>query len=554
MLCEIKIENVAVIEKATAVFGAGFNVLTGETGAGKSILIDSINAILGSRTSRDIVRTHASKACIWATFRDISATARQQLLQAGYDVEDELLLYREITAEGKSNCRINGMPATATVLREVCTNLIQIHGQHDNQSLMDPAKHLGVLDAFAQNGQAHDTYYAVYRDVCKLKREIDALTMDEDEKERRVELLRFQIDELETAALRVGEEDALQKQRTLVRNTQRILERLNTAYSVLSGDGESAGAVDLLGTATGAAEEIAPLDAAFSTLAEKLSELYYTAKDTAGEISGMVDGYEFSPQLLDEIEARLDEIYRMKRKYGGDEESALAHLEHARAELETIESGAQQLEALYAEQETLYKRAKSLADALTQTRLEAFQRFNEQISRALRFLNMPGIRFTLAHKKGPLASAGQDAIEFYIATNPGEEPKPLAKIASGGELSRIMLAVKSALADKDEIQTVIYDEIDTGVSGLAAARIGEKLRQTAQGRQVICITHTAQIAAQADVHLLIQKNVAQQRTYTEIQSLEHEQRVAELARMVSGDKITELTLANAREMLALHHG
>lgn len=551
MLCEIKIENVAVIEKAAAVFSDGLNVLSGETGAGKSILIDSINAILGNRTSREIVRSHTPKAMIWATFRGIGAKTRAQLADAGYEAENELLLYREITAEGKSTCRINGMPATASVVRDICSGLINIHGQHDNQSLMNPARHLGILDSFAQNETAHDAYYVVYKELCRVKKEIDALSMDETEKERRIETLRFQIEEIGAAELRPGEEDELLNRRTLIRNAQTVTEQLNIAYAALSGAEDAPGAGEMLGSAATALESISSLSEDFAPLAEQMSGLYYTARDAASDIADILARCEFDPQALDAVEERLDLIYRMKQKYGGDVQDILAYLDAATAELDGIETGAQRLDELYDRQAALYDKAKALADALTQTRLEAFERFNAQITDALRFLNMPGIRFTLSHKKGPLAGSGQDSVEFNISTNPGEEPKPLAKIASGGELSRIMLAVKSALADKDDIGTVIYDEIDTGVSGLAAGRIGEKLKQTAQGRQVICITHTVQIAAQADNHLLIRKNVSEDRTYTEIDALSGEGRVQELARMISGDKITELALANAREMLRM---
>ena len=551
MLCEIKIENVAVIEKAAAVFSDGLNVLSGETGAGKSILIDSINAILGNRTSREIVRSHTPKAMIWATFRGIGAKTRAQLADAGYEAENELLLYREITAEGKSTCRINGMPATASVVRDICSGLINIHGQHDNQSLMNPARHLGILDSFAQNETAHDAYYVVYKELCRVKKEIDALSMDETEKERRIETLRFQIEEIGAAELRPGEEDELLNRRTLIRNAQTVTEQLNIAYAALSGAEDAPGAGEMLGSAATALESISSLSEDFAPLAEQMSGLYYTARDAASDIADILARCEFDPQALDAVEERLDLIYRMKQKYGGDVQDILAYLDAATAELDGIETGAQRLDELYDRQAALYDKAKALADALTQTRLEAFKRFNAQITDALRFLNMPGIRFTLSHKKGPLAGSGQDSVEFNISTNPGEEPKPVAKIASGGELSRIMLAVKSALADKDDIGTVIYDEIDTGVSGLAAGRIGEKLKQTAQGRQVICITHTAQIAAQADNHLLIRKNVSEDRTYTEIDALSGEGRVQELARMISGDKITELALANAREMLRM---
>ncbi len=552
MLCEITIENVAVIEKATAVFRDGLNVLSGETGAGKSILIDSINAILGNRASRELVRSHTPKAKIWATFRALSAASKAKLEQAGYEAGDELLLYREISADGKSTCRINGMPATAAVVRDVCTGLIAIHGQHDNQSLMAPATHITVLDSFAQNKAQHQAYYKVYRELCSVKRQLDALNMDEDEKARRVELLRFQIDELELADLQPGEEEALSERRNVILHAQRITEQLSAAYLALSGaDDDSLGACELLGGASAALDSISAFAQELTPLSEQVGDLYYAARDAASEIADRLGSFEFDQRELDEVEERLDLIYKLRQKYGDDIPAILAYLDRARGELESIESGEERLNQLYEQQNSLYAQAKELAEALTQTRLDAFARFEKQITEELRFLNMPGIRFALQHRRGPLASLGQDSVEFYISTNPGEEPKPLAKIASGGELSRIMLAVKSALADKDDLPTVIYDEIDTGVSGLAAARIGEKLKQTSHGRQVICITHTAQIAALADEHLLIQKHVEAERTFTRITSLSHEARVQELARMISGDKVTELALANAREMLAL---
>ncbi len=554
MLKEIRIENVAVIEKAVAEFSGGLNVLSGETGAGKSILIDSINAIMGSRTSRELVRSHTPKARIYATFVDLDAKTRAVLADAGYDVGDELLLYREITAEGKSVCRVNGMPATAAVVREICGGLITIHGQHDNQSLMDPSTHLGVLDAFAQNGQAHGAYYAVYKELCRVKRQIDTLSLDEEQKRRRSEALRFSIAELDAAQLDADEESALQRRRRLLRSAQTVLESLNTAYAALSGADDATGAAELLGDASTALESVSGLSDEFAALFEQTNGLYYTARELASDISDALERAEFDPREQETVEERLDLLYRLKQKYGMEIPELLAYRDKAQAELDAIETSAERLDTLYDQQTVLYEKAKKLADALTKTRLDAFERFSGEITAALHFLNMPGIAFTLVHKKGPLAASGQDTAEFYISTNPGEEPKPLAKIASGGELSRIMLAVKSALADKDAIGTVIYDEIDTGVSGLAAGRIGEKLRQTAQGRQVICITHTAQIAAEADHHLLIEKKVREERTYTEILPLDEAGRERELARMISGDKITQIALENAREMLRLARG
>lgn len=555
MLREITIENVAVIEKATAGFGPGLNVLSGETGAGKSILIDSINAILGNRTSRELVRSQTPKAKIWATFQDVDEKTRRRLEQVGYEAGDELLLYREISADGKSQCRVNGMPATAATVREICAGLLAIHGQHDSHSLTDPATHLGVLDAFAQDEAQHAAYYRVYRELCGVKKRLDALNADEDEKERRAQLLRFQIEELEMAQLEDGEEEALRERRSQIQHAQKITQQLAAAYRALNGepDADVPGAAEMLGAASAALDGASALAQQLAPLAEKAGELFYAARDLESELAGRLDGFDFDEKALDEVEERLDVLYRLRQKYGRDVPQLLEYLAAAREELEGLESGEALAEELAQCQQELYERARALAEELTQTRLAAFERLEKELTAALRFLNMPGIRFALRHSRGPLASAGQDSVEFLLSANAGEEPKPLAKIASGGELSRIMLAMKSALADKDDIGTVIYDEIDTGVSGLAAARIGEKLRQTAQGRQVICITHTAQIAALADEHLLIRKEEADGRTFTRITPLEGEGRVAELARMISGDRVIDLALANAREMLALAH-
>lgn len=551
MLKDLKIENVAVIEKARAEFSSGLNALTGETGAGKSILIDSINAILGNRASRDLVRTGAAKACIWATFTDLPAAVRTQLADAGYETDDELLLYREIGAEGKSSCRINGMPATAAVLRDISAGLINIHGQHDNQNLTNPARHLGLLDLYAQNETAYTEYRQLYRQLIAVKRQADALQMDEQEKERRLELLRFQADEIEAASLQPDEEEQLTARRQVLSHAQTILEQVSAAQAALAGGDEFGGAADLLGGAAGNLEDAARLDETLQSACERANDLYYSARELAADLADRLEGYGLDPAELDHVEARLDEIYRLKQKYGGSVESVLTHGRQAREELESIERSDETLARLNAEKQALYRQAKEKAEALTQTRLAAFEDLEKKLVEACTFLNMPGVRFVLRHSRGPLAGAGQDSIEFYISPNPGEAPKPLAKIASGGELSRIMLALKSALAEKDAIDTVIYDEIDTGVSGSAAGRIGQMLKQTSQGRQVICITHTAQIAALADRHLLIRKNVEEDRTYTRLYPLEGEGRAEELARIISGDQITPIALANAREMLGL---
>ena len=521
MLANLKIENVAVIEKAEVNFTPGFNVLTGETGAGKSILIDSINAILGNRTSRELVRSGAQKACIWATFENIPQSVKKQLEKCGYEANDDLLLYRAI------------------------------HGQHDSQSLTNPALHLGLLDQYAQNRDLFAEYYRRYRELVTVKRQLDALNASEADKQRKIEALTAEIDAIDAAALQPGEEKNLQERKTVITHAQSILDGITAAHLALAGDedGEQPGAADLLGGAVEGLQNSARLDETLAPLSERLNDIYYSARDLATELADRLDAYGFDPGELDMIESRLDTIYRIKQKFGMEVEELLARREAAAAELENFQSSGQKIAELKTRMQALYADAKQAAEALTQSRLKGFAAMNKEMRAALEFLNMPGIRFALKHARGPLSSHGQDTVEFLISTNPGEDPKPLAKIASGGELSRIMLAFKSALADRDALPTVIYDEIDTGVSGLAAGRIGQLLHQTAAGHQVLCITHTPQVAAFADNQLLIQKNVRADRTFTEIHTLDMDGRVEVLARMISGDKVTELSLANARELI-----
>ena len=551
MLANLKIENVAVIEKAEVNFTPGFNVLTGETGAGKSILIDSINAILGNRTSRELVRSGAQKACIWATFERIPDSVKKQLEKCGYEANDDLLLYREINAEGKGSCRVNGMPATAAVVRDISAGLLSIHGQHDSQSLTNPALHLGLLDQYAQNRALFAEYYRRYRELVTVKRQLDALNASESDKQRRIEALTAEIDTLDAAALQPGEEKTLQERKNVITHAQSILEGITAAHLALAGDedGEQSGAADLLGGAVDGLQNSARLDETLAPMSERLNDLYYSARELATDLADRLDAYGFDTGELDQIESRLDTIYRIKQKFGMEVDELLARREAAAAELETFQSSGQKIAELKAQMQTLYAAAKEAAEKLTQSRLKGFAAMNKEMKAALEFLNMPGIRFALKHARGPLSSHGQDTVEFLISTNPGEEPKPLAKIASGGELSRIMLAFKSALADRDALPTVIYDEIDTGVSGLAAGRIGQLLHQTAKGHQVLCITHTPQVDAFADNQLLIQKNVRNDRTFTEIHTLDMDGRVEVLARMISGDKVSELSLASARELI-----
>lgn len=552
MLNELSIENVAVIEKTDVHFGPGLNVLTGETGAGKSILIDSINAILGNRTSRDLVRSGAQKASVWATFSDLSNEVRALLSDAGYEPEDELLLSREIGQDGKSSCRINGKPATVGILRQLGEALITIHGQHDNQSLLNPANHLSILDEYAQNDALLAQYRDVYHTLRDAQKQMSGLVMDEGEKQRKLDLLRYQTQEIEAAELQQGEEEELEEQRSKIHHSQQIIDSLGAAYDALQGGDDYEGSIGLLGQAHGQLGQINEFSSEFAAFYEKLGELYYAGQDLAGDLKTALDDFDFEPAMLNEIEERLDLLYQLKKKYGPTVADIEAYYEKAMQELETIEFADQKLEELQQRCNALQEKATACAAQLTAARKKAFAAFSTAIMQSLHFLNMPNIRFSLVAQQIKLGPAGGDAMEFFISTNPGEEPKPLAKIASGGELSRIMLAIKSVLAEKDHIPTVIYDEIDAGVSGLAAGRVGKKLQETANsGHQVICITHTAQIAAYAQQHLLIEKSVTGERTYTKVRQLEKEERVAELARIVSGDKVTELSLANARELLDL---
>ena len=552
MLNELSIENVAVIEKTDVHFGPGLNVLTGETGAGKSILIDSINAILGNRTSRDLVRSGAHKASVWATFSDLSDEVRALLSDSGYEPEDELLLSREIGQDGKSSCRINGKPATVGILRQLGEELITIHGQHDNQSLLNPANHLGILDEYAQNDPLLAQYRDLYHMLRDAQKQMSSLQMDEGEKQRKLDLLRYQTQEIETAELQQGEEEDLEEQRSKIHHSQQILDSLGAAYNALQGGDDYEGSVGLLGQAHEQLGQISAFSSEFGAFYEKLGELYYAGQDIVGDLKSALDDFDFEPAMLNEIEERLDLLYQLKRKYGPTVADIEGYYKTAMQELETIEFADQKLEELQQRCALLKEKAIACAAQLTAARKKAFAAFSAAIMESLHFLNMPNIQFSLIAEPTKLGPTGADAMEFFISTNPGEEPKPLVKIASGGELSRIMLAIKSVLAEKDHIPTVIYDEIDAGVSGLAAGRVGQKLQETAKsGHQVICITHTAQIAAYAQQHLLIEKSVTGERTYTKVRQLEKEERVAELARIVSGDKVTELSLANARELLEL---
>lgn len=547
MLTSLKIENVAIIESAAIEFGCGLNVLTGETGAGKSIVIDSINAILGERTSRDIIRTGAQSAKVYAVFEDVNARVREFLDENGIDCEDGVLIInRTLSREGKNICRLNGAPVTVSMLREIGGELIDIHGQHDNQSLLSPEKHCGFVDSFAGNADIIADYREKYGRLCEIRSKLKKLTTDESSKSQRIDFLTYQIDELEKAEITVGERDELKARKSLINNSQKVIESLNIAYEALKADGAG---IDMI---TDAESEISDASAYMETLgeaSEKITDIRYELEDIAETVRDAMSEVDFDPSELEDIDERLDLLYRLSKKYGNTEEEMLEYLEKAREELDNIAFSEEKVKELQKQEREALAEAESAAQRLTESRKTAGKKLSNAICSELEFLDMPNVRFVIKCDDVGLTENGKDELEFLISANVGEEPKPLAKIASGGELSRIMLAIKNVLAETDGVDTMIFDEIDTGVSGRAAQKIAMKLRSASKGRQVICVTHLAQIAAQGDVHLYISKSVSDGKTYTNIKSLIEEERVAEIARIMGGMEITKLQLESAREML-----
>lgn len=552
LLSRLHIENVAVIENADLELDAGLNVLSGETGAGKSILIDSINLALGERVSRDIVRTGAEKAVVSALFSDISDAARHTVEALGFACEDDgsLLIQREISADGRGVCRVSGRPATVSMLREAGRALVNTHGQHDNQTLLVPERHISYLDGYAGLAGDLGRYRAAYDEMTALKRQLDGIVTDEGQKARRLDMLRFELDEIERADLAPGEEDELRARRTVCRNAGKIAEAVNDAFYGLSGGDDDEGAAALLRAASDSLNDIAELYPDVAPLAHRLNDAAYELEDCMEELRSFTGDMDIEPGELDRIEQRLDTIYRLRQKYGADVTGILQYGEKARAEIGELENSTERLGELQAKLAAARAKAKALAEALTKARTGAARSMEEKIRAELDFLEMAGVRFAVRlEPTDDLTPNGADRAEFQISANPGEGLKPIAKIASGGELSRIMLAIKNVLADKDDIETSIFDEIDTGVSGRAAYKIGLKLRQVAKGRQVVCVTHLAQIAAEADRHILIEKSVEGGSTRTHLTVLDFAGRRAELARIIGGAGITELTLQNAEEML-----
>ena len=551
MLAQLYIENIAVIEKCSIDFQKGFNILTGETGAGKSIVIDAINAVLGGRASREIVRSGAKAASVSALFTGVQAGTVACLEELGLapDEDGNLLLQREIRAEGKTTCRINGRPATVAMLREVGVTLLSILGQHESYELLSPEQHVEYVDSFGGLEDLRQQYGQVYARLRAVKKEWDSLLMDENQKARRMDLLRYQIEELEAGAIQPGEQEELSQQRALFRNSEKVAESIVSAKNALDGDEETAGAVTAVGAAADALEAAASFLPSLTGTAQKLRDLEYGLQDCLEEVRDVEETLEYDPARLEQVENRLDQLYRLSLKYGSTEEEMLEFLEKSRSELLTIQLSDEKAQELEAEYESCKEQAIQLAKSLSAGRRKAAGELASRVREELVFLDMPNVEFQVEQLRCPLNPLGCDKIQFLLSTNPGEPVRPMSKIASGGELSRIMLAIKTVLSATDQIETLIFDEVDTGISGSAARKVGLKLQQVSQNRQVLCVTHLAQIAALADAHFLISKTIEEHKTFTQVRPLDFEGRKGEIARIMGGTEITPLLLQNAEEMI-----
>lgn len=549
MLSQLYIENIAVIEKAQIDFTSGFNVFSGETGAGKSILIDSINAIMGERFSKDLIRNGKEKATVSASFSDISDTLKSALEDMGYDTEDELLIYRSISLDGKNICKVNGRPANVNVLKEIAEYLINIHGQHDNQAILNPARHLDYIDAFSENGHLLAEYKSLYSIYRRNLKRFEEASSNVGDKTQRIDLLSYQVNEIIQADITVGEEEELLKRREVIKNSENIIESLGRAYTALEGDDGNEGAISLISTAADALEDAGEYIKNISDIFSRIDEIKYELKDFSDVIYSEIDNVEYNPQELETIEERLDVIYKLKKKYGGSEEEILNYLNKAQEELDNLSMSDDNLEKLSLELKQSRDAAMISAKELSSVRQKSAKDFSEKVMAEAAFLNMPYIKIFAKFDEHDMTSSGIDNVELLISANAGEELKPLTKVASGGELSRIMLAIKNVLSRHDIVDTLIFDEIDTGVSGLAAEKIGQKLKEISNSKQIICVTHLSHIAALANTHFLIEKNVNQGRTFTNVTKLDFEGRKYEIARIIGGSNITDITLQNAAQML-----
>ena len=547
MLSLLHIENIAVIECADISFHKGFNILTGETGAGKSIVIDGISAILGERAYRDMIRTGAEKASVRAVFTDVPQLSWFE--ENGVEYDSESVILREIYLDGKNVCRVNGTLVNVTALRKLGLQLINIHGQHDSASLFDEANHLVYLDDFADNGELRNIYLEKYAALAELSREIDRMTMDEGEKLRRMETLRYQIEEIAKANLQDGEDDELEQRRKILQNSEKISDGIHTAVECLYGGEDSDGAAALLQQAQRELARLSRYTDGFSAICDKVTDLMYQVQDAAEEVLDAQNSLAYSADELERIESRLDVIHRLRRKYGASCSEILQYLQKAQAELDEIEFSDDHLERLKVKYQAAKKEAQLAAEKLSKNRKDAALVLSERILAELAQLDMPRVQFSCEFTQTELSANGSDQVAFYMSANAGEALKSMSKVASGGELARIMLAMKNVLAEQDRVQTLIFDEVDTGVSGRAAQKVAEKLRSVAKSKQVLCVTHLPQLAALGDTHLLIAKEERDGRTYTTVNPLDFDGRKRELARIIGGANITDTTLKSAEEML-----
>ena len=547
MLSSLHIENIAVIESVDIQFAPGFNVLTGETGAGKSIVIDAISAILGERTYRDVIRTGASKAFVSAVFQDIPDLSWFADNHVPYD--SELLLQRELSTDGRNLCRVNGQSVSVSVLRQLGVQLINIHGQHDSQQLFDEENHLRYLDLFAHNGEQYECYRTAYEDLVCIQREIERLSMDDGEKLRRTEMLRHQISEIDRAELRSGEDEALETRRKLLQNAEKFAQNLMNSLRCLYGDDDTEGASGQISEAEYALQRIAQYDERIGRLSEAVSELGVNIREICEELIDLREETSFSPEELDEIESRLDLIHRLRRKYGATCDDILAYRDSAQRELDEICFSDERLEELHHREKELSLKAREAALHLRETRLNAAQALKERMLTELSQLDMPRIQFECRFTETPFGPNGIDQAAFLMSANTGEDLRPMSRVASGGELARIMLAMKNVLSELDSVSTLIFDEVDVGVSGRAAQKVAQKLQNVSTNKQVLCVTHLPQIAALADLHLLIAKSERGGRTYTNVTPLNRDGRIEELSRIIGGERITDTTRKSAAEML-----
>ena len=547
MLSLLHIENIAVIECADISFDKGFNILTGETGAGKSIVIDAICAVLGERAYRDMIRTDTTKASVRAVFTDVPQFSWFE--ENGVEYDSETIIQREVYLDGKNVCRVNGTLVTVNILHKLGIQLINIHGQHDSAALFDEANHLELLDAFGNLSSLRAKYLEKFTAFAELNREIERMSMDEGEKLRRMETLRFQIEEISKADLQPGEDDILADRRKILQNAEKLSDGMNVAVECLYGGEDTHGAAALLNAAERELARLSKYTDAYSDLQSRLTDLMYQVQDIADEVRENRDSLSYSNDELEQIEARLDIIHRLRRKYGATCEDILDYLEQAKQELDDIEFADDRIERLKIKCKEAEKQAAEAATTLREQRKLSAEKLSGAILGELSQLDMPKVQFSCQFTEIPLSATGGDAVAFYMSANAGEALKPLSKVASGGELARIMLAMKNVLAQQDKVATLIFDEVDTGVSGRAAQKVAEKLRSVAQNKQVLCVTHLPQLAALANTHLLISKEERQGRTYTTVTPLDFEGRKQELARIIGGTNITETTLKSAEEML-----